>query len=107
MDNSNLAGQNYSQAHCRHGRGIDHEPEGESVGERQIVPNPSVLGIKTYWTERCCGKPMLRYKEVQTQRCKKCGRTNAPTTSTNLALCACCASKIDKTSYPDYNDYDG
>lgn len=89
MDHSNPEKEVYPQRHCPHGRCLDHGPVWENVEKRQ-EPSPGIFGQKTFWTKRCCGKPMVRYKEVQTRRCKKCGRTESHVTIPYLALCLCC-----------------
>lgn len=90
MVHSNLAAQKYSHGQCVHGRCIDHGPEWENIGEQRREPNPGIFGKKTYWMSHCCGKPMARYKVVQTKRCKKCGRTEDHIVIFKLALCRCC-----------------
>lgn len=90
MDHSNLAGQKCTHSQCRHGMCLNHGPEWENTGNERREPNPGVFGKKTYWSTRCCGTPMARYKEVQTKRCKKCGRQEDNITHDCLALCLCC-----------------
>lgn len=90
MDHNNLAGQKCPHGQCRHGMCLDHGPEWENVGERRRVPNPGIFGAKTYWTHRHCKQAMVRYKVVQTRRCKKCGRTEDHILIDELALCHCC-----------------
>ncbi|MBI2096394.1 MAG: hypothetical protein HYT43_02050 [Candidatus Taylorbacteria bacterium] len=102
MDHSNLAGQKYPHGQCRHGRCLDHGPEWENVGEKRREPNPGIFGKKTYRKSRCCGQPMARYKEVQTKRCKKCGRTEDHIEN-YLALCLCCGYHFDTISYASYS----
>jgi hypothetical protein len=41
---------------------------------------------------------MARYKEVQTQRCRKCGRTKDHITNYYLALCLCCGYHFNNIS---------
>jgi hypothetical protein len=89
MDHGNLEGQKYRQ--CSHGMCLDHGPEWENVGETLYVPDPSFFGMKkTYWGSSCCGKPMEMCKEVQTKRCKKCGRFKDHVVNHYVALCLCC-----------------
>ena len=97
MDHNNLAGQRCPHDQCRHGRCLDHGPEWENVGEKRLEPNPGVFGQKTYWIaiRRCCGRPMARYKEVQTKRCRKCGRTEDHVGKYPFALCLCCGYHFD------------
>ena len=90
MDHSNPAGQKRPYGQCRHGRCLDHGPEWENFGEKRREPNPGSFGKKTWWFTRCCGEPMARYKEVQTRRCRKCGRKEDEITNSYLALCLCC-----------------
>lgn len=80
----------YQHKQCPHGRCLNHNPEWEKVGVKRLEPNPGFLGKKTYWTIHCCGKAMARYKEVQTQRCKQCGRTEDVITISEIELCLCC-----------------
>ena len=101
MDHNNLAGQKYPHGQCRHGICLGHGPEWENVGEKRSEPNPGIFGKKTYWTSRHCGSPMARYKEVQTRRCRKCGRTEDNVTNYHLALCLCCGYHFNNISY-DY-----
>jgi len=90
MDHSNLANQKYSHGQCVHGMCLDHEPEWENVGEmRREPPNPRA-GKKTLGAGRCCGWPMIKIIEVQTQRCKKCGRQRDEIISCHSVLCRCC-----------------
>ena len=96
MDNSNLAGQKYLHGQCVHGMCHNHEPDWENVGEKRSEPNP--VGKKTYWKSRHCGKLMKRYKEVQTQKCRKCGRTEDNTMDYDLALCLCCGYHFTNVS---------
>jgi hypothetical protein len=98
MDHNNLASQGHPHGQCPHGRCLDHGPEWENVGEARQEPNPGFFGLmKTFWMDRCCGKPMSRYKVVQTRRCKKCGRTEDNVTHRYLALCLCCSYHFDNT----------
>ncbi len=97
MDHSNLAGQKYSHSQCVHGRCLDHGPEWENVGEVRREPNPGIFGKKTSGMNRCCGKPMTQYKEVQTQRCRKCGRTKDHITNYRLVFCLCCGYHFTKS----------
>lgn len=100
MDHSNLAGQKCPHGQCRHGRCLDHGPEWENIGEVRREPNPEFFGFKkTYWASWCCSKPMARYKEVQTQRCRKCGRTKDRIINSNLVLCLCCGYHFTNISY--------
>ncbi len=101
MDHSNLAGQKYPHGQCRHGMCLDHGPEWENVSEKRREPNTGIFGQKTYWTIRHCGQPMARYKEVQTKRCKKCGRTQDHIGIPELALCLCCGYYFNNTDYGD------
>ena len=96
MDHNNPSKQ-YSHTMCTHGRCSDHDPEWENVGRARFEPLPDILGIKILlWGHRCCGKPMIRCKKVQTQRCKKCGRTrdyieeHADGGIFRYAVCQCC-----------------
>ena len=96
MDHNNLEGQQKCpHSQCRHGMCLDHGPEWENVGEKRCELNPGVFGKKTYWMSRHCGQPMARYKEVQTRRCRKCGRTEDHVTNYHLALCLCCGYHFD------------
>ena len=99
MDHSNLADQKRPHGQCCHGMCLDHGPEWENIGEKRREPNPGIFGKKTYWTWRHCGQPMARYKEVQTQRCRKCGRTEDDITNYHLALCLCCGYHFTIISY--------
>ncbi|MHB9019765.1 MAG: hypothetical protein ACYC3G_02755 [Minisyncoccota bacterium] len=79
---------------CPHGMCKDHSPEWINDGEAILVPYPlgifeSVLG----WSyKRCCEKVMTRYKKVQPQKCKKCGRKRELETET-LVRCECCGHR--------------
>jgi hypothetical protein len=101
MEHSNLAGQKYPHGQCVHGRCLDHGPEWENVGEKRLEPNPGIFGKKTWWFTRCCGKPMAQMKEVQTQRCKKCGRQEDHVTNYYIALCYCCGRRFTHSSAYD------
>ena len=82
---------NYPKKQCPHGRCMKHNPEWKNIGKERYEPNPVVFGLKkTYWTNFCCGKPMARYKEIQKQQCKECGRTRDLIRDHNIALCLCC-----------------
>ncbi len=98
MDYSNLAVEKCSHGQCRHGRCLDHGPEWESVGEKRREPNPGIFGKKTYWMDRHCGRLMARYKEVQTRKCRKCGRAEDLVMNYNLALCLCCGYHFTNAS---------
>ncbi|MCI0564874.1 MAG: hypothetical protein MN733_40930, partial [Nitrososphaera sp.] len=86
----NLVGQKCPHGQCRHGRCLDHGPEWENVGEKRREPYLGIFGKKTWWFTRCCGGPMAMVKEVQTRRCKKCGRTEDHIGDYCFALCHCC-----------------
>lgn len=101
MDHSNSAGQKCSHCQCRHGQCFDHEPELEDVGEKWHEPcQVGTFGwlrawllrvvYGTMWDKRCCGRWMVRNKEVQARRCKKCGRTEDHVTVPEFLLCSCC-----------------
>ena len=90
MDHSDLAGKKCEHGMCQHGFCLDHDPKWENVGSPRREPNPGFLGKKTWWTSRHCGKAMARYKVVQTQRCKQCGRQEDHITDEYLGLCLCC-----------------
>ena len=98
MDNSNLAGQKCPHGQCVHGMCHNHGPERENVGEKRCEPNPGIFGKKTYWTRRHCGQLMAQYKEVQTRKCRKCGRTEDNITNYYLALCLCCGYHFTNVS---------
>ena len=92
---------NYPEKECPHGMCLGHDPVWENIGEKRFKPAPSFFGLKkTYWTIRCCGKPMRQVNEVQTQQCKKCGRRREDITR-QVALCACCDRQLECVSY-DY-----
>ncbi len=95
MDHSNLVDPKYSHGQCCHGMCLNHDPKWEDVGEKRREPSPGMLGKKTYWTNRHCGQPMARYKEVQTRRCRECGRTEDQVVTHDLALCLCCGYHVD------------
>ncbi len=99
MDHNDLTDQKCSHDQCSHGMCLDHGPEWENVGEKRREPNPGIFGKKTCWTIRHCGQPMARYKEVQTRRCRKCGRTEDYIANCYLALCLCCGYHIYNTDY--------
>lgn len=79
---------------CNHGHCLNHDPEWENVGKKRLELNPTFFGlISTYVLfggGYHCGKPMVRYKEVQTKRCKKCGREEEFISNNYLAVCECC-----------------
>ena len=102
MDHSNLAGEKYSNGQCAHGMCLEHGPEWGNVGEKHLEPNPGIFGTKTYWFARCCGSPMAKYRAVQTQRCRKCGRTEDLVTHYYVALCICCGRTKDMTPDPGF-----
>ena len=96
----NLAGKK-----CPHGMCLNHSPEWENVGEKRREPNPtSITRAKTYrfgiLPGICCDSRMARYKEVYTQRCKKCGRTQDLVTMSSLALCLCCGRHFNAGPMP-------
>ena len=93
MNHSTLAGgQKYNYSQCCHGKGrcLDHEPEWENIGKKRLEPNPGYV-IKVYY---CCNERMARYKEIQTRRCQKCGRTEDNITHYYIAFCLCCGEKF-------------
>lgn len=77
------------------------ESEWEKVGESRLVPNPGIFGQKTYWSAWCHGRPMARYKELQTMRCRQCGGTKDFIMNRAFALCRVyrCSARLDETSY--------
>ena len=75
---------------CPHGMCKDHDPEWKNMGEAFLSPNPDILGIRTYWLNRCCGKGMARCQKVQMQLCTKCGRTQIKVLIAEVAVCECC-----------------
>jgi len=89
MDHSSLAVQEVGYQQCAHGRCLNHGPEWEWFDGKAFEPNPGLFGQKTYWMQRCCGKAMARMIEIQTRRCKKCGREERLCTQ-QLAVCQCC-----------------
>lgn len=103
MDNRDTEVQSCSHSQCVHGMCLDHEPEWENIGENSNKPNHGIFGKSTYWTERCCGRFMARYKVVQTQQCKKCGRIEDKVILDALALCLCCGHHFDNSP----EDYGG
>lgn len=79
---------------CPHRQCLNHNPEWENVGEERLVPNPislllGMMALRTYQNIKCCNKPMMRLKIVQTAQCKKYRRTT-DTNRRNVALCSCC-----------------
>ena len=100
MDHSNIGSKKCPHKMCTHGNCLDHGPEWENIGEKQNEPHSGIFAKKTYWTRFHCGKPMARYKVVQTKRCRKCGRTKNETMLEELALCLCCGYHFDNTLQP-------
>lgn len=100
MDRFHPQKQRQEQEHprCRHGVCLKHEPEWLEIwGEKHWIPNPGILGNKTYWGEWCCKSPMARYKTLQIMRCQKCGFTIATKKVTHkFALCLCCGAHKEK-----------
>jgi hypothetical protein len=88
MDHNNLTEQEHYEQ-CPHGKCLNHDPEWEIVNKWR-EPNPGIFGVKTYWRTRCCGRPMARYKKMETWRCRKCGREQDNIKNDSLALCLCC-----------------
>ncbi len=88
-----------SHKQCIHGECLDHQPDWEDVGEKRREPSVGFFGKRTYWFSRCCGKSMSRYKDIQTRRCKKCGRTKDFVTDWAVGLCLCCGRTVDHNSY--------
>ncbi len=83
----------HTHKQCPHGRCLNHDPEWENVGKKRLEPHLGWFGKKPYWFTKCCGKPMVKGKEVQTRQCKKCGRVEDCVTRDEnnfLALCLCC-----------------
>lgn len=97
MDYSNTVDQKFFRGRCVHSKCLGHEPAWENFGNKRREPNPGILGKKTYWTMRCCGRSMARYREVQPLRCRDCGRTASHVTNCDFALCLCCGRSVDKT----------
>ena len=77
---------------CPHGKCLEHKMEVErETGEKRFVLAPELFGLKkTYWFERHCGKPMTICKQVEQNRCRKCGRTEDREVDWHLAVCSCC-----------------
>jgi hypothetical protein len=80
---------------CSHGQCLNHVPRWKRADEKKLVPNPGLFGKTTYWTLRCCGKPMGRYKEVRLQECSVCGRVEEDILHYEMALCSCCGHSED------------
>lgn len=78
---------------CPHHKCLDHEPEWERVGEILLVPSRGFLGQTILFFQWCCAKPMGRFKEVYTMRCKVCGRTKKHLLQYQ-ALCSCCGLRM-------------
>ena len=92
MANKNRAERKFPQQQCAHGECLKHSPEWQDVGPKRCVPNPGMF-FSTYWfgkVNRCCGRPTLRVKEVQTRQCQRCGRKEECVTDDKLHLCSCC-----------------
>ena len=79
----------YPHGQCRHGMCLDHEPEWENVGNRR-EPTSGVFGNKTYWMNRHSGRAMAMYREIQSHKCKECGRIEDEVVNYDIALCLCC-----------------
>jgi hypothetical protein len=96
MDHSNPAIQKFSHEQCIHGRCLNHNPDWENLGKVRLEPSPSFfVRSRTYWGTWCCGRPMARMKEVQTRRCRKCGRTEEHINHPYHALCLCCGRNFE------------
>ncbi len=89
---------------CKHGVCLDHKPEWENIGAVRLEPNPGIFGSK-WWISRegssirCCGERMAKYKEVQTQQCRKCKRTRDCVENYHIALCLCCGNSFTNLGY--------
>jgi hypothetical protein len=91
MDHSEPKDEEYSHQQCAHGMCLNHDPEWENLGQQRREPQRNMFGrIKTYWEFKCCRQKMVHAREVQTQRCRKCGRTREHILNYNVVLCLCC-----------------
>jgi len=95
---------------CVHGRSmygehLDHVPEWERVGDIRLEPLRNAIGITQRWWirgPRCCGKTMLRCKEVETLRCRVCGKTKTVDGSYFMGLCTCCGGSVHNLRTEDW-----
>ena len=118
MDHNNSEKKHYM---CSHGMCNNHDPEWENIGGTFLVPyrwffsNKTCqriekycekklsslslcqwfLGSETYWQKKCCGERLSRYKRVQKQKCKKCGRVRNLVLHKEIGLCKCCGYRRD------------
>ncbi len=110
MYHNNSSVQEFTNMQCPHGMCLNHSPEWKNVGLRRYEPNPTPIKlfgltifmfltyrVSYYYNEStlCCGKKMSRYKEVQDQRCNKCGRNVVQVLNFMVALCLCCGRTKD------------
>ena len=78
---------------CIHNKCVNHDTEWENVGDVKILPFSTFFGLKkTYWTKSCCCRWMQKIKEVQTRRCKKCGRIEEYIINSRQMRCNCCGT---------------
>lgn len=103
MDHNDSTNQKCTHKQCDHGRCLNHSPEWKNIGEKRLEPNPIVFGWwKISLFNRCCGKPMLRMKEVQLKKCKKCGRQEYQVENYYINLCSCCGRHFTDSSAYEY-----
>lgn len=82
-----------------HGICLGHNPDWEKVGKVRLEPNPDWFGADD--PTRSCHGWAGRFKEVQTWRCKKCGREQVVRFRT-LAICHLCG-KIQDYNKEEFN----
>ena len=97
---NNQVTPNFSGRICSHGECYNHDTEWENIGPERLELAPGLFGKKTHWFTRHCGKPMIRFKIMQSQQCKRCGRKRDESVYDYVVLCcSCCNCTIKQLDY--------